>query len=70
MRYPCSVPERPPADLLVELDRAARALDALTARGSELTLEMDTRRLQIKLIDGVVQRTLSASELFELLADG
>ena len=62
-------PDRPPADLLAELDRAARALDALTARAAELTLGMDREAggLAIQLRDRATQRRLSPTELFELL---
>ena len=64
-----SIPETPPAELLAELDAAADALDALTARAAELTLAMDeeTRRLRIELrSDGELQ-ALTPTQLFELL---
>ena len=67
---PFPIPERPPADLLAELDRAGRVLDQLTARAVELTLGMDrqTRSLRIELADAAGKRPLTPTELFELLA--
>lgn len=67
---PYSIPEHPPAELLAELDAATRVLDELTARAVELTLVMDqqTRGLQIQLDDGAATRSLSPTQLFELLA--
>jgi hypothetical protein len=66
---PYVIPERPPADLFAELDRAALALDALSARAAELTLEMNREEggLHIALREGETQRHLSPTELFELL---
>ena len=51
---PYVIPDTPPAEVLAELDAAARALDELTARAAELTLGMDeqTRSLRIELDDG------------------
>ena len=48
---PYLIPESPPAELLAELDAAARALDELLARAAQLTLGMDeqTRGLRIEL---------------------
>ena len=48
---PSTIPETPPAELLAELDAAARALDELRSRAAELTLAMDdqARRLRIEL---------------------
>ena len=58
MRYSSHyvIPDSPPAELLAELDAAARVLDELTARAAELTLGMDeqTRSLRIELLDGGV----------------
>jgi hypothetical protein len=64
------IPERPPAELLAELDEATQALDALTARAVELTLGMDrhAQGLRIELVDGAETRRLTPTELFELLA--
>jgi hypothetical protein len=67
---PYLIPDCPPADLLAELDRAAQALDRLTARAVELTLGMDrqTAGLRIELADGAGSRPLTPTQLFELLA--
>jgi hypothetical protein len=64
-----SIPETPPADLLAELDAAAEALDGLTARAAELTLAMDeeSRLLRIELRSDGELRTLTPTQLFELL---
>jgi hypothetical protein len=64
-----SIPETPPAELLAELDAAAEALDELTARAAELTLAMDeeSRRLRIELRSHGERRTLTPTQLFELL---
>jgi hypothetical protein len=64
-----SIPETPPAELLAELDAAAEALDALTARAAQLTLALDQerRRLRTELrVDGEL-RALTPTELLELL---
>ena len=64
MKYstPYLIPETPPAELLAELDAAARALDELSARAAQLTLGMDehTRGLRIELDDGGDRRTALA----------
>jgi uncharacterized protein YhaN len=67
---PYTIPETPPAELLAELDAAAQALDELTSRAAELTLEMDehARRLTIELTEDGVSRQLSPSQLFDLLS--
>jgi hypothetical protein len=64
-----SIPETPPAALLAELDAAAEALDELTARAAELTLATDeeSRRLRIELRSDGELRTLTPTQLFELL---
>jgi hypothetical protein len=64
-----SIPEMPPAELLAELDAAAEALDALTARAAELTLAMDEerRRLRIELRADGELRALTPTQLLELL---
>jgi hypothetical protein len=64
------IPDVPPAEVLAELDAAARALDELTARAVELTLEMDeqTRSLRIELVDGGETQRLAPAQLLELLA--
>jgi hypothetical protein len=72
MRYSSQyvIPDQPPAEVLAELDAAARVLDELTARAAELTLGMDeqTRSLRIDLHDGGTSRRLAAVQLLELLA--
>ena len=66
---PYVIPEVPPAELLAELDAAARALDELAARAAQLTLGMDehTRGLRIEIQDGDATRPLSPTQLFDLL---
>ena len=66
---PYSIPDRPPPELLAELDAAAEALDDLSARAAELTFAMDVecRGLRIELrADGWLP-TLTPTALFELL---
>ncbi len=64
------IPPIPPAELLAELDDAARVLDELTARAAVLTLGMDeqTRSLRIELADRGTTKRLAPSELLDLLA--
>jgi hypothetical protein len=64
-----AIPELPPAELLAELDGAGEALDELTARAAELTLAMDeeSRRVRIELRSDGELRTLTPTQLFELL---
>lgn len=66
---PYVIPELPPAEVLAELDAAARVLDELTARAAELTLGMDeqTRSLRIELAEGGKTRRLEPTQLLELL---
>ena len=66
---PYVIPSTPPPELLAELDAAARALDRLTARAQELTLETDAQatRVRIELHEDRGTRQLSPSELFALL---
>jgi hypothetical protein len=65
---PYVIPSTPPAELLAELDAAARALDELTARAAELTLAVDEQaRLRIDLHDDRGTRALTPTELFGLL---
>jgi hypothetical protein len=68
-RPPYTIPTAPPADLLAELDAAAAALDALSARAAELRLAMDpqARTLRIELDEAGDVRRLSPSQLFALL---
>jgi hypothetical protein len=68
--HPYVIPARPPADLLAELDEAARVLDAMTVRAEELTLGMDrqTGSLRIEHRDSRGGRSLSPTQLFSLLA--
>jgi hypothetical protein len=72
MRYSSQyvIPDLPPAEVLAELDAAARVLDELTARAAELTLGMDeqTRSLRIDLHDGGASHQLAPVQLLELLA--
>ena len=72
MKYssPYTIPTTPPAELLAELDNAARALDQLTARAAQLTLGMDehNRGLYIELEESGERRRLSPTQLFDLLA--
>ena len=72
MRYSSQyvIPDLPPAELLAELDAAARVLDELTARAAELTLGMDeqTRSLRIDLHDDGKSHRLTPNQLLELLA--
>ena len=67
---PYTSPERPPAELLAELDAAAAALDRLTERAAQLTLATDaeTRRLRIELHEDGRSRQLSPRQLFALRA--
>jgi hypothetical protein len=70
MTFPAySIPATPPAELLAELDAAAEALDALTVRAAELTLAMDeeSHSLRIELRADGDLRTLTPTQLFELL---
>lgn len=66
---PYAIPEQPPPDALAELDAAARALDALSRRGAQLTLGTDeqTRTLRIELAEGSGVRALTPTQLFALL---
>ena len=66
---PYLIPDVPPAEVLAELDAAARALDELSARAAQLTLGMDeqTRGLRIEVEDGDATHLLSPTQLFELL---
>ncbi len=68
--HPYVIPDRPPADLLAELDEATRVLDAMTARAEELTLGMDqqTRGLWIEHRDRQGNHQLSPTQLFAMLA--
>ena len=67
---PYRIPETPPAELLAELDAAARALDELTTRAAELTLATDeqTQRLRIELTEDGAAQQLSPRQLFDLLS--
>ena len=65
-----TIPESPPAELLAELDAAARTLDELTQRAARLTLALDehARQLRIELHEAGISRQLSLRELFDLLS--
>jgi hypothetical protein len=67
---PYVIPEVPPAEVLAELDAAAAALDELTARAEQLTLQMDeqTQELRIEHVQGGRRRRLRPKQLFDLLA--
>ncbi len=71
MRYPTpyAIPERPPAEVLAELDAAARTLHELAGRSAQLTLGMDddTRSLRVELRDDGGARRLSATQLLDFL---
>lgn len=64
------VPASPPDELLADLDAAAFALDELSRRAAELTLEMDAQTgfVRIELADDRGSCALTPSELFELLS--
>jgi hypothetical protein len=66
---PYLIPDVPPAEVLAELDAAARTLEELSARAAQLTLGMDehTRGLRIEVEDGDATRLLSPTQLFDLL---
>lgn len=66
---PYVIPPTPPAELLAELDAAARTLDELSARAVELTLAMDeqTHGVGIQLHEHGTSRALTPTELFGLL---
>lgn len=69
---PYVIPEVPPAEVLAELDAAARTLDELAARAAQLTLATDeqTRSVRIELDDADEPTRLSPTQLFDLLAYG
>lgn len=64
------IPDTPPAEVLAELDAAARLIDQLSARAAELTLGMDaeTRSLTIELVDRGKKQRLAPTQLLDLLA--
>jgi hypothetical protein len=66
------IPVTPPREVLAELDAAARALDALSARAAELTVAMDEQAhgVRIELREDRETRALSPGELFALLRGG
>lgn len=66
---PYTIPGAPPAEVLAELDAAARALDELTARAAQLTLAMDeqAQQVRIELVEEGRSRRLRPSQLFGLL---
>jgi hypothetical protein len=63
------IPSTPPPEVLAELDAAAQALDALSARAAELTLAMDEEAhgLRIEVHDDRGSRALTPTELFAFL---
>ncbi len=64
-----TIPASPPADVLAELDAAARALVELEARGGRIALSLDDRAagLRIALEDRGSVRQLTPTQLFDLL---
>lgn len=66
---PYAIPAIPPAELLAELDEAARRLDELSARALELTVGMDeqARTLRIQVTENGDVRSLTPTQLFDLL---
>ncbi len=66
---PYTIPDTPPAELLAELDAAARALDELASRAAQLTLGLDeqARRLRIELAEDGTSQQLTPRQLFDLL---
>jgi hypothetical protein len=69
---PYPIPDSPPAEVLAELDAAARTLDELSARAAQLALGLDdqTGGLRIELDDAGDVRRLTPSQLFDLLGSG
>ena len=67
---PYTIPARPPAELLAELDAAARALEELTSRAARLTVALDEHapQLRIELHEDGTSRELAPRELFDLLS--
>ncbi|HUH16015.1 MAG TPA: hypothetical protein VML35_09040 [Gaiellaceae bacterium] len=66
---PYVIPDTPPAELLAELDEAARRVDELSARAVVLTLDMDeqARSLRIQVGENGDVRSLTPRQLFDLL---
>ena len=66
---PYVIPDAPPAEVLAELDAAARALDELSARAAQLTLGMDeqTRGLRIELEESGERAGSRPRSCFDLL---
>ena len=64
-----SAPPNTADELGAALDAAARSLEELFERGSELSLDLDVQsgRLRILLDDEEGRRRLTPSQLFELL---
>ncbi len=69
LQPPYAIPHRPPPGALAELDTAARALDALSRCGAQLTLDLDEqmRGLVIELDKDAGATALTPTELFALL---
>jgi hypothetical protein len=65
-----AIPTSPPRELLAELDAAALALDRLTQRAAELTLDMDEQAgtVRIELAEGDSRERLTPTQLFSLLS--
>lgn len=64
-----TIPASPPADVLAELDAAARARAELEARGGRIALSLDDRAagLRIALEERGSVRQLTPTQLFDLL---
>jgi uncharacterized FlaG/YvyC family protein len=71
---PTTSPASPPAEVLREVDRAARVLSQLQSQQIDLEFEVDdtTRRVKVKILDGDgnVLRRLPATELHSVLQGG
>ena len=68
------IPDSPPADLLLELDRAAGVIKDLAARDVNLHFEANagTGKVKVQMLDGDgnVLREIPATRLLDVLASG
>ena len=71
---PTTIPASPPAEVLHQVDEAARVLSELQSRHISLEFEVDdaTRRVKVKVLDsdGNVLRRVPATELHSMLQTG